>query len=551
MRSNTCTMCNKHQTTESNNINMLPPAKNNPPRKELVTAARGGGIGVAGMVCSRILALLLQAAIARLFGITFFGYYITGLMLCRILQVVSGMGLHIGSVRYMVQSMAHGNRYAMFLVYRASILTPLFAGSIIGFFLYIAAPGLCNTVFSEPDLLPVLQFFSLAVPWFALFRVLAELSRSFGTVRYTVLVEDIFFPLLQICLLLSALMYKTNGLIAVFAFLIAAVVCATIMGVTVYRQIRHHVFTETNKLEKSPPLTIRELFIYSVPCMPTGIFFMLSNNIDIFMLNILSIGGAVGIYAAATRWTVLLDSIGMPIFAIFRPLIAKAVSTNDTGMLRSLLMASSRWVLYLILPFTAFLFVASQPAMELFLKEKPQETASILLWILLAARISNPLGNGAGLVLTMGGQQYRDLFSLVCGAGLNVILNSLLIPYYGVVGAAVATGISFYLTTILRVSFVQQKWGMITVSKPMIIPAVALCIVILIRLLLHPVMLDAFSLQTAGGGIAAFFVMCCCMFSFAKEPDDKSIARLLPQSVQKIIGLMPPVVHSLIAKLPF
>ena len=539
---------NKDIPTGNKNI---PTGNKNPSRqdKELATAARGGGLGLMGMLCSRVLSILLQAAIARLFGITFFGYYITGLMLCRVFQVVAGLGLSIGSIRFMVQAMTHGNRQAMYHVYLASIFTPLLAGAFLGYLSYIASPFLCNRVFSEPDLLPVLQLFSIAVPFFSLLRILAELSRSFGTVRYTVLVEDILFPLLQAGVLVPAFIYNIDQRIAVIAFLTATVCCAAVMAGVVYWQMRQHVFPQTDDSTTHPSISIRELFIYSVPLMPTGIFFMVSNNIDIFMLNVFNSGAAVGIYGAATRWTVLVDSIGMPVSAIFRPLIARAVSANDTKMLRTLLMACSRWVLYLILPFIAFMFVASQPAMEFFLKEEAGAIASILLWTLLIARVTNPIGNGAGLVLAMGGHQYRELSSLAFGTVLNIILNMILIPYYGVIGAAIATGAGFYVTTILRVSFVRAKWEMVPWSKSMLIPAAALSLVIITRLLLNSVVSDALTLQLAGGVIAAFFVICCCILSFALEDDDRSIVDLLPKIAQKIIHWMESVVHTFISRI--
>ncbi|MCI5157395.1 MAG: hypothetical protein D3906_02965, partial [Candidatus Electrothrix sp. AUS1_2] len=372
-----------------------------PHQKELLSAAQGGGLGLIGMLCSRVLTLLFQAAVARLFGVTFFGYYITGIMLCRILQVIAGMGLPIGSMRYLIKSRERGDRQAMFLIYRISVLAPLLGGTLSGGILYITAPQLCNNVFNEPNLIPVLRLFALSVPWFALLRTLAEMSRSFGTVRYTILVEDLLFPFLHICLLFFSYIINGNALTVVLIFFISSVSCATIIGIVVYRQIEHCiVVSEKKTLNNSASSTVRELLTYSIPLMPSGIFFMVSNNIDIFMLNILNNGGAVGIYAAATRWTLLIDAIGMPIYSIFRPLIGKAVMTNNLRTLRSLFMASCRWVMYIILPLTTCLVLASQPAMESFTKEQAAETASLLLWILLAGRITNPLGNGAGLVLT-------------------------------------------------------------------------------------------------------------------------------------------------------
>ena len=498
-------------------------------------------MGLAGMLGSRLLTLLLHVAIARFFGITFFGYFITGIMLCQILQVIASMGLPIGSTRFMVKAIADENRQDMFRIYWACIFEPLIAGSIIGLLFYLAAPFLCNAIFSKPDLLPVLKLFAFVVPWLALLRILAGLSRSFGTVRYTVVFENILFPLIQILVLLFAFFTRANPELVVLGFFSASIACALMMGFVVHRQIAGLTFTREGAADPGSRVSVGELFKYSVPLMPTGVYVMIYNNIDIFMLNIFSSGVGVGIYAAATRWTILLDSIGIPIWAIFRPLIAKAISAEDPQTLRSIYMASVRWVLYLVLPFMACLFVASQPAMKFFLKEDTIGIAAVLLWILLFARITNPLGNGAGLLLTMGGQQYKELLSLVCGGILNIALNAFLIPRFGVIGAAIATGAGLYISTILRISFVWNKWRMIPWTTRMIVPLFALGIVIILRLLGGASVPAAW--QVAGGGVAALFVVSSILF-YGLDHEDKSISSLLPGSVQKIIWRVQHIANS-------
>ncbi len=86
---------------------------------------------------------------------------------------------------------------------------------------------------------------------------------------------------------------------------------------------------------------------------------------------------------------------------------------------------------------------------------------------------------------------------------------------------------------------------MVPWSKPIVFPVGALCIVIVSRLLLDSVFSDALVFQLAGGGMATVFVMCGCICSFEQEQDDKSIAHLFPQSLQRRIGRMLSVVHTL------
>lgn len=518
-----------HQKMRKSNPDKM---KTNP---RLKTAARGSVLGLIGIVFSRFFSLFIQIAIARMFGITIFGYYITGIMVCRILQVVSGLGLPIGSARFLIQMREHGDIHAMQRIFWTTITTIVLSGSFIGGIVYFGAPFLCFHIFHKPDLVVFIRIFSFGIPWLALLRSLAEQSRSFESVRYTVLIEDIGLPLLQSFILTLAFLRGAAPWAAAFSFVASCACCTLIMGWTVLQQMQSFSTQQENMTDKSVYNT-KKLLAYSIPLMPTGLFFMLSNNIDIFMLNLFANGSSVGVYAAATRWTMLVESIGTPVYAIFRPLLAKAITNNDHQSMKTLLKASCRWVLYLTLPCTAALIIASQPAMNLFLKETSLQTASLVLCILLLARTANPLGNSTGIMLAMGGQQHRELASLCCGTLLNILLNYILIPSFGIIGAAIATGSGFFITTFLRIHFCWQNWKIHPWSTRMLIPLSGLAGVLCVHFMLAPTIPYGWSLT---GGILSFFTLCLMTLLFGCEQEDHDMFHLLPGSIRHFVKNIP------------
>lgn len=505
----------------------LPRQHDEPANKGLLLAARGGGFALIGMLGARLLSLILQMVVARQFGAVFFGYYVTGLMVCRILQVVAGLGLPIGGVRYLVYAMALGDRCSMRRIYWRVVGSVALAGGVLGGALFFLGPVLCRDVFRDPELVPVLRLFGVALPWFALLRLLAELSRAFGTVRYTVLVEDILFFLVQLLIMSFAWLGHLDRMVAVQVFVFASLLCSLLLGGVVLRQIRR--FEPGDLVKPADTVSapdLRTILGYSLPLMPTGIIFMLGSNIDILMLNILSGGEAVGLYAAATRWTLLVDSMSAPLMAIFRPLLAGALRDGDMCVLRSLLRAVARWSLYLTLPWVAFLAVVAQPAIGFFLRTDLKPDSYILLWILLLGNLSNPLGNGAGLLLSMGGRQYRELLSIVCGAVLNVLLNIFLIPRYGVFGAATAMGLGYYLTTTLRMTAVWMIWRMTSWSTTMLVPLVVFALITIAVSFCSTTL--ALGWQVTCGAIAGIAVGGVLCY-FGLERDDWRVMRQLPR----------------------
>ena len=67
-------------------------------------------------------------------------------------------------------------------------------------------------------------------------------------------------------------------------------------------------------------------------------------------------------------------------------------------------------------------------------------------------------------------KSYLATMSLAVGAGTNVLLNYLLIPRLGIVGASIATLIG-YTTSVIIVAIINQKMGLLKVRFRFILSA--------------------------------------------------------------------------------
>ena len=71
--------------------------------------------------------------------------------------------------------------------------------------------------------------------------------------------------------------------------------------------------------------------------------------------------------------------------------------------------------------------------------------ARTALTILVLGQIANVAAGHVGVLMTMTGHEKRVAATVSAAAGCNVILNFLLIPRFGIEGAAAATAISLIL----------------------------------------------------------------------------------------------------------
>ena len=86
------------------------------------------------------------------------------------------------------------------------------------------------------------------------------------------------------------------------------------------------------------------------------------------------------------------------------------------------------------------------------------------LLILLFGQIINILCGSVGYILMMTNKQEILRNIIIFSAFLNIILNILLIPKYGINGAAISSAISVAVWNIYSLIYIYRKYGFITTS---------------------------------------------------------------------------------------
>lgn len=197
------------------------------------------------------------------------------------------------------------------------------------------------------------------------------------------------------------------------------------------------------------PVGWEKIVLYSLPLMPTAITLIGFNYVDIIMLNIYVNPSKVGEYAASARLSFFFATLFPSITLIFAPLIAGQHGKNNLENIEMLFKAMVRWVCYMALPVLVFFLIANKEIMLIFGKEFTKD-GPIVLTILMSGHIFEFISSGTGIILTMTGHQYKELINYLASVLLNILLNIILIPSYGLIGAAAATTLSRLIITAVR-----------------------------------------------------------------------------------------------------
>jgi O-antigen/teichoic acid export membrane protein len=147
-----------------------------------------------------------------------------------------------------------------------------------------------------------------------------------------------------------------------------------------------------------------------------------------------------GIYAASSRLTrVVLFGLdaGNQVVA---PAIARLFSQGRMAELQRTVTLAARGVLAFTVPVAVGLIMVGRQALSVF-GEAFVEGYSVLV-ILLAGQVINALTGPVGFLMTMTGHERRAMHVIGATAAMNLALNAVLIPGFGMAGAALATAIA-------------------------------------------------------------------------------------------------------------
>ena len=403
--------------------------------QDVTRLARGAGISVVGKLVGRGTHFVGQILLARFLGPAAFGLYALGWTILRISSLLIPLGLDKGIIHF--GSKFHRERPFLFNnVLRQSLLISLFSGFVWGSFVYVLAPWLASVVFKEPSLASILRLFAYAVPTVAVMKVCVAATQVSQRMKYSVLAEDLGQPIIGLLLFLLfwwAGWHLRGAVIATVLSFVAALLLAFLFV--------RHLFTIRWRRDGDDIFPARQLLAFSLPAAMTGVFINLIIWSDRLFIGYYLPAFDVGIYQAISQSSVLFVIILSGFNAIFAPMIADLYHKGEMARLEELFRVTTKWGLYVSLPLFLVICIAPRELLWVLFGEEYVVGVAPLL-ILSAGQLVN-LGSGAvGYMLIMTGHQNRWFVSTIVAFVANFVLNAVLIPLWGNVGAATATAVA-------------------------------------------------------------------------------------------------------------
>jgi O-antigen/teichoic acid export membrane protein len=273
---------------------------------------------------------------------------------------------------------------------------------------------------------------ALFLPLFSLSKFYTEALRALQKTRIYAIAH--ILPSLSNLLLLGILLLLGGfNDLPIWAFFVSAILVFSTTGVLVLKYLPR-IPLQDNGIPKP---AYRELISISLPMGITAGLLLFISNFDTLLLGFLRTEAETGIYSITQKLSLLTGFVIASINAVSAPQFSELYFSNKKQELLSLAIKSSRLIFWASLPILIALMVGG----KFFLGFFGQEFISgyPILIILVAKEFINAAGGSVGYYQNMTGShiQFRNI--VIIAVLLNIVLNLILIPRYGILGAAITS----------------------------------------------------------------------------------------------------------------
>lgn len=415
---------------------------------------RAVSASLAFRVWSALATFAITVLLANALGTAAFGAYSFALGWVSILLVLTTFGFHHFNVREITRLRTVDRPDAI----GGLVVLSVVIGIMLSLLVVLAAPWLADSLPLSPD--PLLEgafvFAALLLPLLTFNSIRQGTLRGLDRPILAQAPELGLFPALMLVMTLAAILMGTK-LTAETALRLNLWAAAVALGfglLVLLREWRRQGLAWRIELDPVP------WFRGAGYSLIIGAAATVNSGADLVMLGALTDAEQTGAYGLAARFALLLT---IPMLAVTSGLshnVSTYFNLGRLGEVESLVRGSGRFVIVVTLALAIVISAVTPFIGTLF--GPGFAIASVPLLVLAWSRVAETLFGQASMVLINTRFAGLGAICVSVTAVLNIGLNLALIPAFGMLGAAIATGLAQLVQVALMAGFVRRKLGIVT-----------------------------------------------------------------------------------------
>ncbi|MBX7226785.1 MAG: flippase [Chitinophagales bacterium] len=401
-----------------------------------------------------VLRFVSSVIISRKYGAAIVGQLGLVTLIQSVATILCNVGLKDAMLKFIPQYREKFNLATAFQVYKKAVWM-LLGFSIIGtIVVYFGSPLLTDVFWEKPEVRPMAQL-SAAFLFFFLFNELNNFTlRAILKVK-NANYNNITTVAIRVMLLIILTWGFYNPLNPIYLHFIAGgFIAAFVSFLPIYR----FFYKPAAQQEVLQTVSYKEILKVSFPMLLTYVSFMINDYMDVFMLGKkVTDLSQLGVYRNCQTTSQLAATLLVGMNTTIQPKISQLFHRGELEEVRKMTQRASKFIFLANIPVFLILIFGSKFVMSIYGKDFI--SGYLCLSILTIGQVVNTATGPVAQLLNVTGnhKKFRDIAFV--GAMIKLVLNIILIPFYGVYGAAIASVISMSTWNIMGTIFIRKKFG--------------------------------------------------------------------------------------------
>jgi O-antigen/teichoic acid export membrane protein len=400
------------------------------------------------LVILAISGILINIIIASFYGSSTLGIFNQVYAIYIMASQFAVGGIHFSTLKHIAENSQYTNKH------NKIFFSALFLAGLFGFVIFLVihfSANMLGNILQSKEVAHGLVLAAPALLVFSINKVMLAALNGLHRMRIFAIGQGLRY-LLMVLFVLALVIIDLTDYWLTGAFLFSELVLFLFLGPIILHQFKFTITTINKEW-------INQHFTFGIKGFFSGVFIEINSRVDVLMLGIFTTDKVVGIYSFAAMLAEGFYHLFVVVRNNLNPILVQLIAQKRINELHALVRKTQRIMYPAMLGIALFILITFLPALA-FLPTGTEFTDSFPVLAILIGGFWLISGYVPfDMILTQAGfPEFQTLFNAV-GVAINIVLNAILIPIFGSLGAASATATSFILMIISLNIMVHHKLG--------------------------------------------------------------------------------------------
>jgi O-antigen/teichoic acid export membrane protein len=428
--------------------------------KHLSELTKGSITALLLKIISLSIGYISMLYITNVYGAKEFGSFTLSLTMVSIFALIPKLGMDNALVRIIGELNTHKYFSELMSVSKRVLIATGTLSLLFVLFFYQLTDSIVEKFNQGEYLGEYMKIASVAIFTTTIITIISAIFQGLKRTKEFIFVQTILNQFILIIFLF------VNSELRVVDYVITVYVYSNIVSAIISMFLLSRLFKSLSSTAtvKSYKYNYRRIFEISAPMLFTGALGMLMGWTDIIMLGIYTNEANVGVYSAAQRLAGITSLSLVAINVIAAPKFVEFYVKKNLKGLEKIIRQSTKLIFLTSFPILLIFITFPRSILSLFGDEFVIGWAVLIL--ISIGSFVNSFSGSVGYIMQMTDNQKIFRNVIIVATIINIILNFILIPNYGINGAAFATMTSTIFWNVVLVIIIKNRLGFWTLYIP-------------------------------------------------------------------------------------